>query len=65
MMMIICFSIIKTCGCFIKVNPFLMWATLVPICIVILTSFNLLVNILWPPDAKSQLIGKNPDVRKD
>ena len=21
--------------------------------------------ILWPPDAKSQLIGKNPDARKD
>ena len=43
-----------------------MWATLVPICIVILTSsFHLLVNILWPPDAKSQLIGKDPDAGKD
>ena len=66
MTMIICFSIIKTCGCFIKVNPFLMWATLIPICIVILTSsFNLLVNIFWPPDVKSQLTRKERDVRKD
>ena len=22
-------------------------------------------RILWPPDAKRQLIGKNPDARKD
>ena len=22
-------------------------------------------TILWPPDVKSQLIGKNPDARKD
>ena len=22
-------------------------------------------SILWPPDAKSQLIGKGPDARKD
>ena len=66
MTMIICFSIIKICGCFIKVNPFLMWATLISICIVILmSSFNLLVNIFWPPDVKSQLTGKEPDVRKD
>ena len=23
------------------------------------------IPILWPPDAKSQLIGKDPDARKD
>ena len=26
---------------------------------------NAVVPILWPPDAKSQLTGKDPDVRKD
>ena len=24
-----------------------------------------IISILWPPDAKSQLIGKHPDARKD
>ena len=30
-----------------------------------LEGLMLKVPILWPPDAKSQLIGKDPDVRKD
>ena len=26
---------------------------------------NLTLSILWPPDAKSQLIGRDPDAGKD
>ena len=35
------------------------------LCLLILVDAEVEAPILWPPDAKSQLIGKDPDAGKD
>ena len=42
-----------------------LWLSNIPLYEYIRTAAEAEALILWPPDAKSQVIGKDPDARKD